>query len=136
MNNSADIRNAGTYTIRMSSWNDFETCVEREVTIQKRELTIASDRIMNKSYDGANEVLTDGVVFENVAEGEEVFDIVQGDVVVSGSDAGYYSTVTGLEAVEPFTSYIERYHGDNYINISLMRDITVNEDLTAENLRE
>ena len=104
---SAGIRNAGTYTVRMSPWNDLDTCVEKEVTIQKRELTVTGVNVLNRGYDGTNEVLIDGVVFENAVEGEVVFGFADGTVIVSGT----YLVIVAVCVVTllPYLSVMTQY---------------------------
>lgn len=107
------ITKAGTYTVRLGTY-DQTAYIEKDVTIQKRELTVNAIYVNNKVYDGNNEMTAYSASFNNVAEGEVLYSAVEGTLVVSDSKAGYYETVKGVEAVSVFASTIASYYGDNY----------------------
>ena len=67
--NQQEVKNAGTYTLTASNGT---TNIEKKVTVEPAEISIASATVQDKTYDGNQDATVTGVEFTGLVNGESL----------------------------------------------------------------
>ena len=89
-----EIKNAGTYTL--TAKNGTRT-IEKEVTVEPAEISIASATVQDKTYDGTTTATVESVTFDNLVTGESLSlgtDYIATAAFNSANAGGQTATVT------------------------------------------